>query len=498
MNLIELFDYCPDIRNYVNNLLTDEDKCICNLVCKELQSGNYIINLPNYAASIGSINLLNYTIDHDYIWNDNICNYAVKHLDTLKWLVFNGMKYDKTTFASAAGCGQKETIIWMYKKWEENKLQVFEEKEKKENIRVCSPLNQSPWTSDSYVAAACNDDLDLLTWFRDNGTSYKWEVSGLIYNPNEISFIEAVIKYNKMDILKWLFNPDENEGIYPNVNHISIAIKYGHIHIIEYLLSFDGKEMFQNHLIPAFYKCFNHEMNENLLINIKLDTSHVYYSILYNQMDVYKWLLNNGCKNSNHDISACIKSGNTELLESLLNRNYILDDLDPSFYSHSDIDQQLFIKSYKILHKYGHQFHLEPINAMLYNHIDILNWFLEENIPITFDVMTLLPITKMSELPTIKWIIDHVDPNQIEGLNDLMNSIPLTGSVDLHEFMIVVICILTNIGGRDDISNTIKKDYKISINMRIMIPILELGLNAIIKYLRWKSERELRELELFM
>lgn len=125
MNLIDLLTDYSDIRYYICQFLTDEDKCINNIVCSQLNFGKFVINLPNYAASIGSISLLRYTQDMKYEWNDNICDFAVNftcEINTLKWIIFNGSIPNKNTFRKAAKVNRLDIIIWIHNKWVENDI----------------------------------------------------------------------------------------------------------------------------------------------------------------------------------------------------------------------------------------------------------------------------------------------------------------------------------------------------------------------------------------
>jgi hypothetical protein len=137
------------------------------------------------------------------------------------------------------------------------------------------------------------------------------------------------------------------------------------------------------------------------------------------------------------------------------------------------------------------------VPILLYlNYIDTLNWFLNENIPIRLNMVELMQAIQFSDPLTIKWLINNIDPNQIDGLIELIDRIPFAGSVSLHEFMITIIYIIANTCHKKDISNMIDKEYHIPLNMRIVIPFIETAANILTKYIKWKANRDLEQMQI--
>lgn len=107
-------------------------------------------SLINYAASIGSISLIQWAKMHGGQWNQITCYFAAfgGHFEALKWLKANGCPWGTGISSFVFGQGRLDILKW-------------------------ARANGCPWDSFICSRAAEIGRLDILKWAIDNGCPFR-------------------------------------------------------------------------------------------------------------------------------------------------------------------------------------------------------------------------------------------------------------------------------------------------------------------------------------
>ena len=159
--------------------------------------GKYKVDMCSYAASVGSVSLLEWAIENEYTLNSSTLISAATggHICILEWSVTNGCEWHDVVHAYAAGNGQLETLKWI-----------------KDNGYL--------WKRNTCTYAAAGGHLEVLKWARANGC--EWDSNTCNY----------AIEGGYFEVLKWAI---EN-GCEWGYDMLETAAYEGHLEIVQWMI----------------------------------------------------------------------------------------------------------------------------------------------------------------------------------------------------------------------------------------------------------------------
>jgi hypothetical protein len=212
----------------------------------------------NCLAYYGYTELLNYLFTSSgYLPTDSgICNAAISgYLDTVKWSLNNGLKYNSLICRDAAKHGRLNIIKWLKE-------------------------NSYPISSRTLGEAAGGGYLNIMEYIVNN-------VSGTILTAD---LYHSAISGNQMHIIKWLKenNCPMDDDMY------TYAIIHKHIHILQWIHE-NGRRFNANACrIAAMHN--NLDTLKWLRANgCPWDSNTCFYALVHKHMDVLEWAHENGC-----------------------------------------------------------------------------------------------------------------------------------------------------------------------------------------------------------
>lgn len=247
-------------------------------------------NVSVNVVKSGSLQLLQYIFDHGCLWNEYTCYEAARlgRLDMLAFMHSNGCKWNKHVFMIAAEKGYVDIIEYAHNNNCEFDNEVINIAFKYGQINVIKFFHTHNYKM-SFVHtlyAARNGHLDAIKYYYSNiynGSFTKYEFS------NNIMFY--AIKSKNIELIKWLIN--HNAPL--SVGHFIESVKDNDTLIIKTIYRY-AKSL----LIPNLF-------NRNLIS----------IAVLHNNIDVLKFLLRNGCRYHNDICNTATQVGYLECLRYL-------------------------------------------------------------------------------------------------------------------------------------------------------------------------------------
>lgn len=440
MDVIDLFSH-NDIKYYLCQFLTDEDKCILNLICSKLNFGKFKINLPNYAASISSLSLLQYTQDMSYHWDKDICDYAVNDLNMFKWLIYNDASTSNDTYRKAVKQNRLDVIIWINEKRKNEYIDLMHKTIINDKLDPNKIKFNFLFNTNTMRAAARFGYIHILEWFKETGYSFK-ESSFLLSSRDSVS--ASAIKYNQMQTLIWLIGNDE-----PHVNLLQFATEFGNLEILKYLV------------------------NRGLELDL-FDTESM---IQYHRNNIFDWAIEQGYHFSNSCIEVSIRYGNIYTLEILLKRGFILDSgfFKEAFYTlHRNTNikyYETYLESCKLLHEYKFEWKSEHLlHFIQINDINVIQWIYENNI-IEFESDHYVLMACYSKITTIKWVLDNIDLDRVNLGEDINKS----DKYVKYEYIIAILKCMSKVAHRNRVYEWLESNYNSSFLTDVLIKLLWVG-----------------------
>lgn len=234
MNIINLFNICPDVKNHIYSYLPNAAYYFCNLVCKDFIISNekhVRVNMPEYVGKYGNMDLINYCVENNISYMDDICDYVslYGHLNILKQLRKNGFHLLNHLSRYAAINGHLDIIIWLHKKLIIDDNGYVNNAIKNDHMHIVQySLTNYKYTSQEILyihkLAAKYGKLNILKYLHDK----------VPYCGNEI--FEILNSENHFDALKWYY---ELYGHSIITNFSDICMDSGNIKILEWFIELD-------------------------------------------------------------------------------------------------------------------------------------------------------------------------------------------------------------------------------------------------------------------
>jgi len=325
------------------------------------------------------------------------------------------------------------------------------------------------------------NNLILIQWLKDNGCIYTYS-----------AFINASIN-GHLDVLKWLVNdgaidPYDIEKIQKPplmrklyITAVDHAAKNGHLNVVEWFYS----------------------------LNFKITSNSVIYIIQNNQLDILKFMKNNGHEFNNNDLFNVIRcKGSLELFKfihenvSKIDNKALTDKglecpLDPFLARHGlpQVGEGLALRARDEIARDGKSFMHVLDNKIIqdlimYGRLDILKYSLDKGYDMT-DYYLLILSSFCDNLQIFKWLHDN-------GCKLTIDCLSITNNVDIIKYIrengfewdssIIKTLILKSISKNNiEMLKYIREndgDWDSSITEDILLKSIEYNKLEMIKYIR--------------
>jgi len=353
------------------------------------------------AAKIGRLDILQWARENGCSWSATTCENAAEegHIEILEWAARMGCGVNEWTARAAARGGQGEVLKWLKDNGCPWGPSVSEELAEAGDLELLKWVKEEGGKLgfDCFSSAVKGGDIEMLDWLKANGCSM------INHNTEYLSAVAAA--RGSIAILEWLID----EGCLLHYTAREEAIKAGHLDVLKWLIAHHcpGNIKMECSLAakyeePEIFKFLLAEHQKNF----KWDEEVCASAALLGDLEVFKWLRNEGCPWDERAVNVAAKWGNMEVLKWAVQNDCPWPRFDArSVAGWETFDERSSREIWQYIYDQGHfcdtshfQFH-----ALDCGNLVALKWCHQIGVP--FDVRECRMAAEKGRLDILKWLI---------------------------------------------------------------------------------------------